>query len=130
MKTTMNFTVSPQVQFYTLLLGGMLLSFMWPINLLYVFIITRAYMRNKDKLFQSAFLETKEQVQNTVELIKTLSEKLDNKKKSKPENKDTSEHKKDDDGDKVKSYDDNSDSPKYNLRKRSNVVNEPQVDTI
>lgn len=130
MKTTMNFTVSPQVQFYTLLLGGMLLSFMWPINLLYVFIVTRAYMRNKDKLFQSAFLETKEQVQNTIELIKTLSEKLDNKKKSKPENKDTRENEKDDNGDKVKSDNETSDSTKYNLRKRNNVVNEQEVDTI
>ena len=130
MKTTMNFNVSSQVQFYTLLLGGMLLSFMWPINLLYVFIVTRAYVRDKDKLFQSVFLETKEQTNNTIRFIKTLSEKLDNKQKSKAKNNDITKNKEDVIGDNVKSDSESNNSPTYNLRKRNNVVNEEEVDTI
>ena len=128
MKTTMNINVSSQVQFYTLLLGGMLLSFMWPINLLYVFIVTRAYIRDKDKLFQSVYIEAKEQTHNTIRFMKNLNEKLNNKTKNtttKAEDIDNSP-----DLAFSNSENESKDSPKATLRKRNTVVNDEEVDTI
>ena len=131
-----NLMNSPKTQLYSLILLGIIVSFMWPINLIYVFILTRAYSRDHNNLFQSFYLESVSQGKNTIDLIKEFINKvkqdnLNNTKNTKNDKKtDSDDASLNDKSDITVNSDGDNTEPE--LRKRNTVANleEKNIDTI
>ena len=71
--------MNSNTQLYSFILLGFLLAFIWPVNILYTFLLTRAYIRDKTNLFKSFYEETIEQGKYTINLIKLAVDKLNKK---------------------------------------------------
>ena len=83
---------TPNTQLYIFLFSGFIISFFWPINMLYVFLLTRAYNRDRTNLFDSFYKETIDLFKNTIILIKILMKKFNNDNSTKvDENKNENE---------------------------------------
>lgn len=67
---------TPATQIYTFLLAGIIISFFWPLNMIYVFLLTRAYIRDNSDLFNSFYNETMDQIKNSIQLVKIMFTKL------------------------------------------------------
>ena len=70
---------SPNTQLFLFTIFGVFISLMWPINLVYVFLLTRAYSKDNTNLFKSFYSESICQTKNTIALIKLAIDKLSKK---------------------------------------------------
>ena len=139
--------MNSNTQLYSFILLGLVLAFIWPINMLYTFLLTRAYIRDKTNLFKSFYEEIIEQGNNTMTLvnqfIKNVNQQKNKKKKSnkteeKKSNKEDEkgENKSDEKDNKVNSNIINKDdsSGDENVLRKRNTLNEStlsdDIDTI
>tara|TARA_B100001093_G_scaffold324605_1_gene309791 strand:- start:316 stop:717 length:402 start_codon:yes stop_codon:yes gene_type:complete len=125
--------MTPQVQLYSFILMGLVINFIWPLNMLYVFLLTRAYSRDKSNLFKSFSEETMEQSKNTISLIKRLIKHISEKPKNKSEPNEEKESKSDnaeDSNENTENLDNNSDESSLRKRKNTNSEYDEDIDSI
>ena len=76
MSTQISFHTTPTVQLYIFVFLGLVLSLFWPVNMLYVYLATRAYINDSEHLFNSFCQECKNLFFQTVTVTKTLIKKF------------------------------------------------------
>ena len=115
MSTQISFHTTPTVQLYIFIFLGLVLSLFWPVNMLYVYLATRAYLSDSENLFNSFCLECKNLFFQTVTVTKTLIKKFNSEPKK--ENKESSSNIKEE----TEITTNNSENNDEGLRKRNNV---------
>ena len=115
MSTKISFHTTPTVQLYIFIFLGLVLSLFWPVNMLYVYLATRAYISDSENLFNSFCLECKSLFFQTVTVTKTLIKKFNSDPKKR--DKESSSNTKID----TEITTNTSESNDEGLRKRNNV---------